>query len=197
MLIVDEAHKLTPETLEEIRLLSNYEEADQKLLQIVLVGQSELDQNLNREDLRQLKQRIALRLSIGPLIPGEVGSYIAHRWTVAGGSDLPFCPQALDSIAQASRGIPRVINSLCDNALTLAFAEGDHQVGIAHVQTAVKDLRLSALPVHMAYRMPAPLARAETAVPAREKNGDGPGTEHSIWSRWSGRLGFSRDGTKS
>ena len=88
-LIVDEAHKLSPEVLEEIRLLGNFEEADQKILQIVLVGQPELDDNLNREDLRQLKQRIALRLSIGSLDASDVGQYIRHRWMVAGGSEPP------------------------------------------------------------------------------------------------------------
>src|ERR1700733_161482 len=89
VLIVDEAHKLSPEVLEEIRMLGNFEEAEQKYLQILLVGQSELDEILNRADLRQLKQRIGVRLSLAPLARKEVGEYIRHRWLRAGGTEHP------------------------------------------------------------------------------------------------------------
>src|SRR5204862_6427219 len=110
-LIVDEAHKLSTEVLEEIRLLGNFEEADQKLLQIVLVGQDELDEILGRDNLRQLKQRIAVRLSIGPLAAAEVGQYIRHRWLKAGGTQPPFSAEAVAGIAKASSCIPRLINA--------------------------------------------------------------------------------------
>jgi general secretion pathway protein A len=180
-LIVDEAHKLTTEVLEEIRMLGNFEEAGQKFLQILLVGQSELDTTLNRQDLRQLKQRIGVRLSLAPLAPTEVGEYIRHRWLRAGGTDHPFSTEAIEDIAGASRGLPRVINSVCDNALILAFAEGSSRVLDKHVRGAAKDLDLGDLPVREGAARP-----AATAAPV-------PGAE-SRWSRytrWAGRFRFT------
>ncbi len=159
VLIIDEAHKLSREVLEEVRLLGNFEEPAGKLLQIIMVGQNELDELLNREDLRQLKQRIAVRLSITPLAPFDVGPYIRHRWLSAGGDKLPFSPDSIRYIAEASNGIPRVINSLCDNALALALSEGLTNIEIRHVQGAAADLQLNVLP---------PLAIS------RETNGVGP-----------------------
>jgi general secretion pathway protein A len=146
-LIVDEAHKLSPDILEELRLLGNFEENDRKMLQIVLAGQPELNALLRRTDMRQLKQRIAVRLLIKPLVGDEVGKYIRHRWLRAGGADLPFTSEALTQIAQASRGIPRVINSLCDTSLISAFADGSSRVKEAHVREAVLDLDLGELAV--------------------------------------------------
>ncbi len=142
VLIVDEAHKLSYEILEEIRLLGNMEYGDEKLLQILLLGQSELDDVLNRPDLWQLKQRISVRLSIGPLSPDEVEYYIQHRWTLAGGKAHPFTPEAIAHLQKWSQAIPRLINSLCDNALTIAFAEQSRSVTAAHVDSAAEDLRL-------------------------------------------------------
>jgi general secretion pathway protein A len=118
-LIIDEAHKLGYDALEEIRLLGNLDS-----LQIVLAGQNELIELLDREELRAFKQRISLRLSVEPLSPTEVVQYIAHRWATAGGKlPAPFDSEALERIAQESRGIPRVINTLCDNALMAAFLD--------------------------------------------------------------------------
>ena len=95
-LVVDEAHKLSPDVLEEIRLLGNFEYGDQKLLQVLLVGQSELNDLLERSDLRQFKQRIALRFAIEALSPDEVVQYIRYRWTTAGGAQAdPFAPEAV------------------------------------------------------------------------------------------------------
>ncbi len=141
-LIVDEAHKLSMEVLEEIRLLGNFESANEKLLQIVLLGQSELDDLLDRESLRQFKQRIALRLAIERLQPEDVERYISHRWSTAGGAQHPFTVEALASISKASLGIPRVINVICDNALMQAFGEGSTQVGAMQVLTVCRELRL-------------------------------------------------------
>jgi general secretion pathway protein A len=177
-LIVDEAHKLSPEVLEEIRLLGNFEETDHKLLQIVLVGQTELDDILNREDLRQLKQRVAVRLSIASLAPTEVSQYIRHRWLRAGGAEPPFSAPAMAGIADASRGIPRLINSVCENALTLAFAEGSSLVERRHVQAALADLRLGP-PISHAAREP--------SIPAPEAP---PGEPRSTWALWLKKLGF-------
>lgn len=144
VLIVDEAHKLTPELLEEIRLLGNFECADEKLLQVLLIGQSELDDVLNRPDLWQFKQRLSIRLSLKPLAENEVERYLKHRWMVAGGSDnLPFSGEAIVRLAKWSKGIPRLINSICDSALVLAFADAS-SVGPDHIDEAAKDLRLMA-----------------------------------------------------
>jgi len=143
VLIVDEAHKLSPEILEEIRLLTNFETAEKKLLHIVLAGQTELKALLNREDLRQLKQRIEIRLEIKPLSSGDVTTYMRHRWERAGGATvLPFTTEAITLIAAASRGIPRLVNSICDNALLLAFGEADSAVTAKHVREVLRDLDL-------------------------------------------------------
>jgi general secretion pathway protein A len=144
-LIVDEAHRLSPEVLEEIRLLGNFEATDQKILQIVLAGQPELDVALRRADLRQLKQRIAMKLFVRPLQMEEVGKYIRHRWLRAGGGEPPFSEGAVSRIAEASRGIPRVINGLCDNAMTAACAVGSLTIQESHVREAVTDLDLGTL----------------------------------------------------
>jgi general secretion pathway protein A len=143
VLVVDEAQKLSRNVLEEIRLLSNFENADAKLLQIVLAGQPELRDVLNREDLRQLKQRIAVRFELKPLLLMQVDQYIRFRWSKAGGSDkLPFEESALQTIAHASKGIPRVINCLCDNALLAAFAAGAAIVEDGDVRQVIADLDL-------------------------------------------------------
>ena len=141
-LIIDEAHKLSLEVLEEIRLLGNFESADEKLLQVALVGQSELDDVLDNQCLRQLKQRIALRLSIDPLSAADTEKYITYRWRKAGGDTAPFTAESLVHINLASQGIPRVINVICDNALTQAFSEGSALVEVRHVHGACHDLHL-------------------------------------------------------
>jgi general secretion pathway protein A len=136
-LIIDEAHKMKSDALEEIRLLGNLPS-----LQIVLVGQNELIELLNREDLRALKQRIALRLSIEPLSAAEVGHYISYRWTKAGGTAAPFSGEAVALIARQSRGIPRLINTICDNAMTQARQEQATAISVRHIFEASKSLDL-------------------------------------------------------
>jgi general secretion pathway protein A len=144
LLVIDEAHKLTAELLEEIRLLGNFECAQEKLLQVVLIGQSELDDLLNRPDLWQFKQRLSVRLSLQPLGVNEVGLYVSHRWSVAGGKiPSPFSADAIASLAKWSKGIPRVINSICDNALLEAFADTASVVSVEHIHYAVRDLHLA------------------------------------------------------
>jgi len=127
VLIIDEAQGLSPHVLEEIRLLSNFESDTAKQLQIVLTGQPELRDVLNNPDLRQLKQRVALRCVIKPL-PNveETDRYITSRLLVAGAvrTDV-FSPGAIDYIFRCSEGIPRNINNLCDNALLAAYAAGE------------------------------------------------------------------------
>jgi general secretion pathway protein A len=186
-LVVDEAHKLSIEILEEIRLLGNFEEADQKLLQIVLVGQGELDEVLNREEMRQLKQRVAVRLFIGPLTAPEVGRYIRHRWLRAGGTKPPFSADAVASIAEASSCIPRMINAMCDNALVHAMAQGCTIVNSSHVRAAAADLHLAPL-LSVAVPVTSPKPGSEevvASVPSPEQhNGTSPGA--SRFRTWLG-----------
>jgi general secretion pathway protein A len=143
VLVIDEAHKLTPEVLEEVRLLTNFESAEEKLLQIVLAGQPELSGLLNREDMRQLKQRIAIRLQIDPLEGSEVNRYLMARWERAGARNLlPFTPQAISVLARASKGIPRVINAICDNALTNAFGDTLKLIDAPQILDVLNDLQI-------------------------------------------------------
>ena len=171
VLIIDEAHKLSPVLLEEIRLLSNFEFAEQKSPQIVLSGQNEMSDLLNQNDLRQLKQRIAVRLSIGPLAKLEVEQYIRHRWTKCGGTAaLPLSPPALDAIAACSQGIPRVINAICDNALSAAFGLGINLIDVSHVLEVARDLDLKIPPAEQ--REPEPVLTESCGTPPSD--GDAP-----------------------
>ncbi|MEX0805119.1 MAG: AAA family ATPase [Candidatus Binatia bacterium] len=143
-LLVDEAQKLSLEMLEEIRLLSNLETDTEKLLQIVLMGQPELERKLDQPELRQLKQRVALRCRLDPLPGYEVGSYILSRLKAVGyeREDL-FNPLAVDKIAAYSRGIPRLINTICDNGLLIAYAASKKNVSAAMIEEVARDLRLN------------------------------------------------------
>jgi general secretion pathway protein A len=163
VLIIDEAHKLSHEVLEEVRLLSNFWHGDQNLLQIVLSGQNELGDVLNHNDMRQLKQRIAVRVNLTPLERADVDPYIRYRWTHSGGMALPFSAAAIDAIAAVSQGIPRLINAVCDNALTTAFGQGIRRVEESHILAVAKDLDLN-LPIKTP---PAPIAPqpAQMAAP--------------------------------
>lgn len=123
VVILDEAHGLSRELMEEVRLLLNFETYTEKQLQIILVGQPELRAALNRPELRQLKQRISLRCEIKPLKADEVSAYIRTRLKVAGATRLDlFTANAIALIYRASEGIPRLINNICDNALLNGFA---------------------------------------------------------------------------
>ena len=131
VLVIDEAHGLSPAVLEEIRLLSNFESDTAKQLQIVLTGQPELRDVLNQPELRQLKQRVALRCEVRPLPDiEETSRYIASRLLAAGAerTDI-FTPGAVDLVFRCSEGIPRQINNICDNALLAGFAAGAESIG--------------------------------------------------------------------
>jgi len=128
VLILDEAQNLKPGTLEQIRLLSNFETNKTKLLQIILVGQPELRTLLEKPSLEQLRQRITVSAHLSPLDRNETEQYVAHRIKIAGGHDmLIFDPAALDEIHTCSQGIPRLINVLCDKALMMAYF---HRTGL-------------------------------------------------------------------
>ena len=148
VLIVDEAQDLTAELLEEIRLLTNLETSQQKLIQIVLVGQSELDLKIDSPELRQLKQRVALRCQLEPLQEAETRSYILRRLQRAGADSSAitmFPEESIATVHRYSRGIPRLINTLCENALIAAYAEKTHVVNPGMVDEVAKDLRLNVL----------------------------------------------------
>jgi general secretion pathway protein A len=165
VLIVDEAHKLSFDVLEEIRLLGNFESTTVKLLQVALVGQSELDDMLNSQPLCQFKQRIAGRMTISPLPAEAVGPYIQHRWTIAGGKDAPFSAEAVASIGQATHGIPRLINVTCDNALIDAFADDSAMVESRHVLRVCQDLHLSVPIPQLSAAIPQPAALPQAIAP--------------------------------
>lgn len=146
-IVVDEAQRLSPEAMEEIRLWTNFETAERKLLQVILSGQSELAALLNRTDLRQLKQRVSLRVNLETLKSDDVVAYIETRWTRSGGAaPVPFSADALHSIAHYSAGVPRTINALCDNALLSAFASDRTDVAIGDVEQAANDLDFTRRP---------------------------------------------------
>jgi len=145
VLIVDEAHDLSADTLEELRLLSNLETTEDKLLQIVLVGQPELDKKLDSNDLRQLKQRIALRAHLRPLTAEQTQDYIEQRLRIAGAQQngLPlFSPAAVAAVYAYSRGFPRLINTICENSLIGAYAKQMHSVTPNIVEDVASEFRL-------------------------------------------------------
>jgi general secretion pathway protein A len=140
-LVIDEAQHLSVGTLEAIRLLSNFETTHQKLMQILLVGQPELRDKLNAPELRQLKQRVGLRCHIGPLTPEEIRLYIRHRLRVAGAADVGiFTDAAVQKIADYSRGIPRVINIVCDHGLLTGYADSKRRIDADVVDEAIEYL---------------------------------------------------------
>ena len=141
LLVIDEAQNLDPAVLEQVRLLSNLETDRAKLLQIVLIGQPELEENLARTDLRQLRQRITVRWSLRALTRPEVGEYLEHRLRVAGSADPQlFTPGAVRAMTRISRGVPRLINAVADRALLAAYTEGRRQVDARLVRRAAREL---------------------------------------------------------
>ncbi len=145
VLIVDEAHHLSSEILEELRLLSNLETDDDKLLQIVLVGQPELDEKLDSVGLRQLKQRISVRTQLSSLDANETKQYIEQRLQIAGADARPeplFSAQSIHAVYSHSKGLPRLINTICDNALMTAYARGLPVVTPEVIGDVAKEFRL-------------------------------------------------------
>jgi len=207
VLVIDEAHKLAPAVLEEVRLLSNLELPGEKLLQIVLAGQDELLEILGRPEMRQISQRISIRLTLSPLAPADIEQYIALRWSKSGGrAAMPFAPEAYAEIALWSRGIPRLVNALCDNAIMAAFSGNPPVVASRHVREAARDLGL--MPAAMG-RLPGHNGASAGSFPeaARGKDGDAsprlaaaprrvPESKAPRLSRWMTRLGWVRQGAQ-
>ncbi len=187
-LIIDEAHLLSREMLEEVRLLTNLENTQHKLLQILLVGQPELDAHIESPELRQLKQRIALRCRLEPLSRDEVLRYIAARLEKAraGSEDgrTLFSHAAIECIERYSQGIPRVINTICENALITAYARQSTMIGAEIIEQVAKDFHLQESVANKASAASASaenvsspqLAPALASRDARNSNG-GPGVQ--------------------
>jgi general secretion pathway protein A len=138
-ILIDEAQDLDARALEELRLLSNLETGTEKILQILLAGQPELERKLAQPELRQLRQRIALHVRLRTLAAPEVAEYVRVRLERAGGDPATFAPDAVARIAEVTAGIPRLVNVLCDAALVVGFAEGVRRIGRAAVDEAWAD----------------------------------------------------------
>jgi general secretion pathway protein A len=168
LLIVDEAQGLLPETLEQIRLLSNLETESDKLIQILLLGQPELDAMLESPELRQLRQRIGVRWRLAPLSRDETVAYVRHRLQISAGVERNhvFTDAALSEVYRFSGGIPRVVNLVCDRALLSAYAESAARIDAAYVKRAAAELRgdATSAPKRHAGRIAAALAAAAVAL---------------------------------
>jgi general secretion pathway protein A len=140
VVIVDEAQNLTPATLEQVRLLTNLETGSQKLLQIILIGQPELREVLDRVELRQLAQRITGRYHLAPLSRTETAAYVNHRLKVAGATVEIFTAAALREVHRLSGGVPRIINVICDRALLGAFTQEQHHIGAGMIREAASEV---------------------------------------------------------
>jgi general secretion pathway protein A len=140
VLLVDEAQDLSAEVLEQVRLISNLETDTEKLIQIVLMGQSELQEMMRRHDLRQLAQRVTARYHLAPLDRAETEEYVRHRLSVAGGlTTVHFTPEALSAVHQSSSGVPRLVNLICDRALLAGYVQGTHTITRTMAEQAARE----------------------------------------------------------
>ncbi len=199
-LVIDEAQSMPHELLEEVRLLGNIETATTKLLNIVLCGQPELAERLNDTSLRQLKQRVALRCELRPLSLSETASYISGRLRIAGGSPSEiFTRDAVVAIYEGSRGIPRTINVICDNALIGGFASQVKPVSAETIDDVCRDFDLRAdrgtanegSPTG-ALAEPSPEQPPSARVSATEESGSERPMFGSVTSRSKRRFSFFR-----
>jgi type II secretory pathway predicted ATPase ExeA len=162
--IIDEAQNLSTEVLERVRLLSNFETRQEKLLQIVLVGQPELSNRLNEPELRQLKQRVAQRHHLTPLSASECEEYIAKRLEISGGTASLFTNGAIRTVHTYSSGVPRLINILCDNGLFSAYTLRKPSVEAAMIEEIAQDLHLTAPPSGLVGRESTAISPKETSL---------------------------------
>ena len=181
VLIIDEAHNLNPFIMEEIRLLSNFETATDKLIQIILVGQPELNAVLNLPKCRPLKQRISLWFFINPLNQKETGEYIGSRLYRAGMGNSCFTEKAVDEIFRYSRGIPRVINILCDNSLTTGYATDKKRIDENIVKEAIGDLEACERQSTESKELPAQKNMAEASNPQKKPKNPGLAGSKLTW----------------
>ncbi len=146
VLIIDEAQNLTPSVLEEVRMLSNLETENEKLIQILFLGQPELKKKLSLGKLEQLRQRIAVYYELAPLSADDTRKYIKHRLQVASESDREYFTEgAIARVCEFSGGVPRLINSTCDNALLTGFAEGKDKIGLDIIEEVIAESPMTQL----------------------------------------------------
>jgi general secretion pathway protein A len=142
VLVMDEAQNLSPEVMEQVRLISNLETETEKLIQIVLAGQPELEALLGRSDLRQIRQRIAVRFNLRPMDFEDTCAYVMHRLEVAGGTgNVVFTPAALRRLYASSHGTPRLINVYCDRALLVGYGDGVREISARMMAQAIREVR--------------------------------------------------------
>ena len=192
VLVIDEAQNLSEPVLETIRLLSDFETSQGKLLQIILAGQRQLANTLMKPEMLQLTQRISVTQFLDPLDPNEVGQYVRHRLGVAGYDGKPlFTPDALDLVAGESGGIPRNINNICFGALSTAFALGRKKIDCEIVEEVASDQNVRSLAARM--------ARSSSQDDGRETRDSSEGrplpARSSIWRSLPAWLGRYARGT--
>lgn len=186
VLIIDEAQSLSVDVLEQMRLLTNLETGQRKLLQIILLGQPELADLLARPELRQLAQRIVARYHLGPLVRSEVGAYVQHRLDACGARRRLFPAARMRRLYRLSRGVPRVINVICDRALLGAYAQGLDEVDAATLEQAAREVlprRASRLPGARPLLLAAGLFAASTALALAV-------VRPAYWNGLTGKLGI-------
>ena len=171
VLIVDDAHNLSLKALEEIRMLSGLETQKEKVLHVILVGQPQLNAMLGAPELEQLVQRVRLRFHVRPLAPDETAEYIAHRLKVAGATrtDL-FTPETMPVIYKYTGGVPRLINTLCDTALTVAYADSLPTVTINVLKEALDELQWQPFERRTGRRQGKPAPKADRSHTVREQD---------------------------
>jgi general secretion pathway protein A len=180
VLIVDEAQGLSDELLEEIRMMTNLETFTEKLLQIVLVGQPELEHKLKQPNLRQLRQRLTLRAKTYPLTPEETKSYVAQRLRIAGwNGQAIFGPESLLAIHRYSCGIPRVVNLICEHCLVSAFVDQQKIVTASVVEVVARDFDLIDSPVSGMALSDAPSSSSLSPQPVAPFSGETPGNSRN------------------
>jgi hypothetical protein len=170
-LIVDEGQNLSEELLEEIRMMTNVETFTEKLLQIVLVGQPELEQTIKKPQLRQLRQRLTLRARTYPLSLGETEAYVNQRLRIAGSNgEQIFDLDSLAAIYRYSNGIPRVVNLICEHCLVTAFVDQQKTVGVSVVDAVARDFDLGDGSSSQAPAPPAPVASPAPSPPSNQSD---------------------------
>jgi general secretion pathway protein A len=178
VLVVDEAQNLSPQMLEEIRLLTNLETSTEKLLQIVLAGQPELETKLNQPQLRQLRQRITLRAKTRQLTIEETHGYIQERLRIGGATNPDiFSPEAVAAVHRYARGIPRVTNLLCEHALVSSFVDQKNPVPAEIVEEVARDFDLHIIDPLAQTPMPEPTATPAAPAPAANHGTNGNGDQ--------------------
>jgi len=183
VIVVDEAQNLSSELLEEIRLLTNLETSSEKLVQIILSGQPEFEDKLRQPELRQLRQRVCLWCRTQPISAEQTGAYIAQRLLIAG-TDAPiFTADAVAAVHRASRGIPRIINLICEHSLILGYVEQNPEVPERIVNSVAAELDLDNRPFVTSNQLPFAGNRLHSADPASAPGLLSMGNEPGGWKR--------------